>query len=159
MLPIKILLQVFLILIAYQDIKNREVSAFLFPLTAFCFGYLFWEHTLLELFITYTIINIVFVTILLLIVWAYSRFKMKLPMSATFGAGDICMFYALTVSYASVSFITIFVFSLLFSLLLHWVIRKNSHNQTVPLAGYVSIFFSITYFAYWIGIIDNLYVM
>jgi hypothetical protein len=42
----------------------------------------------------------------------------------------------------------LFVFSLLFSLLLHSIFKKNQpEHETVPLAGYMSLFFGSVYIA------------
>jgi hypothetical protein len=51
----------------------------------------------------------------------------------------------------------LFVFGLIFSLLIHIVIKKNSKFNTVPLAGYLCLFFTIAFIGQWSGIIQSLY--
>ncbi|MFD0963855.1 hypothetical protein [Pseudofulvibacter geojedonensis] len=82
---------------------------------------------------------------------------MKIHIKEAIGLGDILLFIALTCTFSLVSFITLFVSSLLFSLLLHLISSKGNKEKTVPLAGYMSLFFAISYIAYWSGLITNLY--
>ena len=151
----KIVLVVLFLIVFYQDIKERQVYWFLFPLIGLCCGFLYYSETLTELFISSTLINAAFVFLLLFVVYLYSRFKLKAPLSESIGSGDILLFFGLVFTYSSVSFIILFICSLIFSLVLHLVIKKN--NTTVPLAGYMSLFFGLTYVAYWFGFINSVY--
>ncbi len=155
MLLLKIILILALSFILYQDIKERQVYWFLFPLIGFCAGLLFFFETLRELFFTSVLLNLIFVSILLFVVFLYTKFKLKKTLNNSFGLGDILFFFAISVSFSTVSFITIFSCSLFFSLLIHLIIK--SKNTTVPLAGYMSLFFGITYLGFWCGIINSVY--
>lgn len=71
--------------------------------------------------------------------------------------GDALLFFALAFSFSSVSYLILFVFGLLFSLTLHLLFKhKNTHNS-VPLAGYLSLFFFLAYLGHWIGFLPYLY--
>jgi len=140
-----------------QDKKDREVYWFLFPIIALTSGILLYNNLLPELFYITLIINICFVLILLAVVFFYSKFKLKTTMGSTFGLGDTLLFFALAFTFSSVSFLVLFVFGLLFSLLVHIIFKKNSKYKTVPLAGYLSLFFIIVYLSYWLGITPNIY--
>lgn len=155
MLLLKIILTISFGFILYQDIKERQVYWFLFPIVGVCAGFLFFFETLLELFFTAVLLNLVFVSILIFIVFLYSKFKLKTTLNYAFGLGDIFFFFAIACSFSTVSFITIFSCALFFSLLIQIVTK--SKNTTVPLAGYMSLFFGITYLGFWCGIINSVY--
>jgi len=140
-----------------QDIKERLVYWFLFPIIAICSGVLLYKSMFLEVFYTTVVINLIFILLLLTVVFLYSKIKLKTSMKNTFGFGDILLFFALIFSFSSVSFLILFVFGLVFSLLIHLVIKRNSKHKTVPLAGYLSLFFAITYLSHWLGFIPSVY--
>jgi Type IV leader peptidase family len=155
MLIVKIILILSLGYILYQDIKERQVYWFMFPISALCFGILFYRNTLQELFYVSVLINFIFVSLLLGFVYLYTKIKLKTDFNTVFGYGDVLLFIGLSLSFSSVSFIIIFISSLIFSLVLHLVTKKQS--MTVPLAGYMSLFFGLTYVAFWFGFINSLY--
>jgi len=146
-----------LLWVFYQDIKERQVFWFLFPVIAFCSGSLLHTNLFFELFKTTLIINLAFVLFLILVILIYSKYKLKTPISKTFGMGDMLLFLALTFTFSSVSFLVLFVFGLIFSLILHVLIKSKSEYKTVPLAGYLSLFFALTYVTYWLGILKLVY--
>lgn len=155
---LKIALAIILMTIFIQDLKARHVYWFLFPLLAICTGVLFCQNVLFpQLFFTTTLINLSFVLFLLLIVFLYSKWKLKTSITNTFGLGDMLMFIALSFTFSSISFIVVFVFSLIFSLILHLVLKQKSKHQTVPLAGYQSLFFLFIYIGYWSGLVNSIY--
>ncbi len=146
-----------LLSIFYQDVKECKVYWFFFPLVALLSGVLHYCKVLPELFFLTTFINITFVCILLLIILLYSKYKLKMKFSDTFGLGDVLLFIALSFTFSSVSFLILFISALIFSLMLHFILKRNSTIKTVPLAGYMSLFFAIAYLSYWSGIINALY--
>ncbi len=146
-------------MIFYQDMKERQVYWFLFPVVALCTGILLYNNMFPELFYTTIIINMVFIIILLSVIFFYSKLKLKRSLSNTFGLGDGLLFFALAFTFSSVTFLVLFVFGLIFSLLIHIVLKKNSKFTTVPLAGYLSLFFAITYLGHWSGIIKSIYII
>ena len=144
-------------MVLLQDIKERQVYWFLFPIIGLCAAILFYNNTIPELFYTTVVVNFIFILLLLGAVLLYSKLKLKTSISNTFGLGDGLLFLALIFSFSSISFIILFVFGLIFSLVLHLILNKNSKHQTVPLAGYLSLFFSIAYLAHWFGILKSVY--
>jgi len=156
MLIIKIILILAFLLVFYQDTKERLVWWFLFPIIGILCGVLNVFETSFELFLYSTLINSAFILVLLTILYLYAKLKMNLAINKTIGLGDVLLFFALTCSFALISFITLFVFSLVFALLLHLLLSRDKRN-TVALAGYMSLFFAISYLAYWLNIITNLY--
>ncbi|ARV08201.1 hypothetical protein BTO05_00555 [Winogradskyella sp. PC-19] len=157
MILLKIILITGFALILFQDIKERQVYWFLFPLVALISGILFYNSTILELFIINVLVNLAMVVFLLTIVYSYSIFKLKTSPKNVFGLGDALLFIGLAFSFASISYIVIFVFSLIFSLLLHLLLKQKNKVTTIPLAGYMSLFFILVYVSNWTGITTNLY--
>jgi len=159
MLILKIILIGSLGFIFYQDFKEREVYWFLFPLFGICSAILFYKSTLPELFYVSIGMNFIFISILLLIVFLYSKLKLKSNFNDAFGLGDALLFIGLIFSFSTISFLIIFVFSLLFALIMHLIIKQYSKLQSVPLASYISLFFSLAYVSHWLGITSSLYAL
>ena len=158
MILIKLLLGISFLLIFFQDNKNREVYWFLFPLVAVFCGILFYVNTLFVLFLNALVLNCLFVLILIIIIGLYSRLKLKTSILKTIGLGDILLFFALTFSFSTIAFIIFFISALIFSLGLHVYRTKNmTQNTTVPLAGYMSLFFLMAYTTHWLGFVNILY--
>lgn len=159
MLFIKIILIAVFLLIFYQDIKDRQVYWFLFPIVAILTGILSYMNIYQDFLLINITINILFVTFLISVVFLYSKYKLKAKLKDTFGLGDVLLFVALAFTFASVSFIILFIFGLVFSLLLHLLLKHKSKLKTVPLAGYLSIFFSAAYVSHWLGFLPTLYIL
>ncbi len=159
MLFIKIILISIFILILYQDIKDRKVFWFLFPMVAILSGILSFKNIYEDYFLITISTNMIFVAFLIAFVFMYSKYKLKAQLSETFGLGDLLLFIALAFTFASVSFIVLFVFGLVFSLLLYLLLKNRSKHKTVPLAGYMSLFFAIAYTSHWIGYLPTLYIL
>ena len=100
-------------------------------------------------------VNCLIVTVLLLVVMIYSRVKLKLLWTKTMGAGDVLLFYVLGLSFSSMAFMAILTGAMGFALICHLLVDKN--GETVPLAGYMSLFVMLTYTLFWTGVINNMY--
>jgi len=109
---LKIILAIVFIVISVQDIKDRMVYWFLFPIIGLLMGFLFYSNTLPELFIVSVIINLVFVVVLFGVIYTYSKLKLKSNVFSVFGLGDILLFLALAFSFSSISFIVVFIYFL-----------------------------------------------
>ncbi len=158
MVIFKIVLIISFVLIFIQDLNERKIYWFWMPLIAITSGMLFYNGTLPELFISASILNLCFVLILILTIFIYARLKLKTNIINVIGIGDVLLFVALAFSFSAISFIVIFLGSLIFSLTIH-VSFKHLSNQhpTVPLAGYMSLFFLGAFLIHWSGISVNLY--
>lgn len=146
-------------MIFWQDVKERQVYWFLFPLVAIFCAYLLYSNILEAVFFTTLLINLMFVLLLILVIFIYSILKLKQPIQHTFGMGDALLFFALAFSFSSISFLTYFVFGLICSLILHLVFKNKNQHKSVPLAGYLSLFFSIVYITNWLGYLPTLYTL
>ncbi|TXK78960.1 hypothetical protein FT986_03590 [Mesonia sp. K4-1] len=157
MIVIKFILITVLLYIFLQDFKDREVYWFLFPIVGILTGFLHFNEVLREVFLLTLIYNILFVLFIFMLTLLYIKLKLKEKFSHVFGYGDLLFFIAITFSFSTFSFIVLFVMSLIFSLSLHIILKNKSSHSSVPLAGYMSLFFLSTYLAYWMGIVDSLY--
>lgn len=143
--------------IAYQDIKDKEVSVILFFLVAISTGIYHYNQSPLEVFGIHLLMNISLVSIVLLVLYTYIRLRQNHIFFNVFGSGDMAMFYALCFSFATVSFIVSFVSSICFSLVLS--VMAYERTAEIPLAGHMAIFFLCVTLANWVGIIDNVYLI
>jgi len=140
--------------ITYQDLKERQVYVVLFPLLG---GLMSLKHILnsfLDLFLYAVGINLMVIALMMLSIYLYSRFKFNQKLFNVFGLGDLLFFICMALGFPSFNFIIIFVFSLIFSLLIHLVLRDKG---TVPLAGYMSLFLIVVYIGGELNLINNLY--
>jgi hypothetical protein len=143
---LKLLLLCVFFIILYQDCKDRKVYWFLYPIV----GVLVF---LLQISISpvYSVLinsgfNLLFVAVLLSVCYLYATFRLKKKLlKEVFGLGDVLFFIFIAFSFSIVSFFILFVFSLFFSLILHFVLKHKQTEKTVPLAGYMSLFFGTVY--------------
>ena len=149
MAVLKLLLCTAFIRVAFEDLKDRYVYWIWFPIIGVSSGYLLYQNVPQSLFFETLLYNLGFISVLIGIIYIYATYKLKMKRSKTFGLGDGLLFIALTFSFPFRSFLVVFVFGLVFSLLLH-VILKKSKIEFVPLAGYMSLFFLLIYLAQWL---------
>ena len=155
---LKLILLSAFVSVAYQDLKDRSVYWFLFPAIGICVGILFFKETSAALFLEAILLNLVFIGLLLGVIFLYATYKLKMKLSDTIGLGDGLLFVALAFGFAQLTFMIVFVFGLVGSLLLHLVLKK-SKSETVPLAGYMSVFFALAYGAHWMGFLTPVYTL
>lgn len=142
---IKFLIIIVLLSIFYQDNKERLVSAYLYFLVTALGVVLYSFDTPSYLVMFFEIlINILIVSLVLIFAFISSKllFKYKF-LNHSFGVGDLFMFLSVCFLFPSTTFIIFFVFSLLFSLIIHLFINKK--NKTIPLAGYMSLFYALIF--------------
>jgi len=146
MVMLKIIIITFLGVIFWQDQKERMVYWFLYPLSGLI-GFLIQTNlTVKEMILLNSAVNLCLISTILLILYVYSNFILKKKLiGESIGIGDILFFISLCFYFPIVSFLILFVFSLVFSLTLH-LLKKKEKFETVPLAGYMSFFFATIYF-------------
>lgn len=82
--------------------------------------------------------------------------KPDLGIQQMIGLGDILLFLSLSFGFPTVNFLVILVGSLIFSLLAH-LINREKREDTVPLAGYSSLFLLLLMAVHWFGFYPQLY--
>jgi len=135
-----------LLLIFWQDTKDRLVTWFLYPLT----GVLAYAINAQNVGIVPALANASVSLIIIVLVIAISYFyavavAKKKFLNESIGSGDLLFFACLPFTFATVSFIVLFVFALVFSLVLHFFLGRMQADATVPLAGYIAFFFAVVY--------------
>lgn len=158
----KVLLMASLLTIFLQDLRDREVYAFLIPLLGILGSYLFFINSNFDYYLLSLGINIGMVSIILLLNYLFSRFIMKKHfLREALGLGDILFFIAFALCFPTVTFINFFVFSILLTFALHFVSSRmaKQKNEYVPLAGYMSLFLIAVYSANWLGLYHSLYLL
>ncbi len=131
----------------YQDIKERKVSVWILLIGMFLGGMIHYLHQPPIVFLSNVGVNSVFIILILGILWMYSKFKLKKKILDVFGGGDALFFILLALSLPILSFLMVFVFSLIFSLLVFMILKNNWTAQTVPLAGLQSLFLGLVLIA------------
>lgn len=160
MLVVKGLIILNLGFLIYQDLKSREVYWFLLPTLMLLLGLQHYSNTLEVNFIVSSMINILTVLIVLGLLYLYTVLIIKKSFfKEVFGLADALYFLALAIAFPTATFVIIFVFSLLFSLLTWLLVRQKSKFDAVPLAGYMSIFLILIFIGNWCTNTINLYLM
>lgn len=143
---LKLLLIGVFFLIFFQDSKDRKVYWFLYPIIGVLVFVLQIKEISLYPALLNAAFNLGFVSLLILVCFVYAKLKLRQPfLTEVFGWGDILFFVAIAFSFSIVSFLILFVFALLFSLLLHLVLKRKQTDKTVPLAGNMALFFGVVY--------------
>lgn len=148
-----ILLKLFLVLILcmifYQDYRDRMVLWLFYPLVSvfgFCIQlfYYSWQSIIAQ-----SLINLIFILLLICISFLFSKLVIKKKfLNESIGIGDVLLFFGITVLFPIITFCVLFVVSLIFSLIMHLVLtNKKEKKATIPLAGYMSLFYGVIYIA------------
>ena len=142
----KILLLAIFSLIFLQDYKDRTVYWFLYPLVGILVFLIQLELTPTTIALINTVSNLAFIVLMISFCYLYTLIKLKKPfLQSVLGLGDILFFMAIAFSFSIASFLVLFVFSLIFSLLMHTLLKHKQKETTVPLAGYMALFFGFIY--------------
>lgn len=128
--------------IVWQDFKERKVFWFLFPIAMVLFGVVHFRNIREpSIFFDYLSLNALLVTLIIVLLYGYSRFIAKNKfLNHSLGLGDILFFYAFAAGFPTLTFIFLFTNAVLFSLLSFLVLKKKFRLQTVPLAGFMGLF-------------------
>lgn len=143
---VKLILIAVLIFVLYQDFKSRLVYWFLYPVVGILAFGIQVDVLGLSVALLNFGFNLLFVALILGVSFIYVRFR-SLDFKNTIGIGDVLFFVFIASSFSIISFLVLFVFSLVFSLTLHLFLNHKKEESTVPLAGYMSLFFSVVYAA------------
>jgi len=158
MLLVKLILLLTLSVIIYEDVTSRMVHWILFPVLTIFLGYSFFQQTNTVFFLTSIVMNIMLVSGIIIILFLYTKLIIKRSfLNTSFGLGDVLFFYAISVAFPTITFIILFVFALIFSLSFHFIRKHKEVHPTVPLAGYMALFFAIVFGIHIISDQPNLY--
>jgi hypothetical protein len=146
MWTLKVILIVVFALILWQDFKERLVYWFLYPTIGVLAFYIHYLEAGFISALVSSIFNLLLISIVLIVAFLYAKLILKNNfVNGSIGLGDLLLFIFISFSFATVTFIILFVFSLVFSLLLHLYLKEKSPHNSVPLAGYMCLFFACIY--------------
>lgn len=151
------LLFLLLLSIIYQDVKERRVYLWVLIASILINGIVYYQETAKQLFVLHVTLNIILVSLLSLILWVYTKFKMKVKLSEALGIGDVIFFLVFAVGFPLKTFLWLFVSSLVFSLILHILTKSIRKDETIPLAGFQALFLFVILFINLAFDIVNLY--
>ncbi|WP_299535728.1 general secretion pathway protein [Ulvibacterium sp.] len=141
MVLLKILAIAVCAIVAYQDIKDRMVIWVAFPMMAVLLTLIHATSSGWEAVFWFSVINLLLVSGVLLLLFIYTRLASRQKfLNTSLGLGDILFFYAFSFGFPTLTFVILFVASLFFSLFLFLALKSIRQMETVPLAGYISLF-------------------
>ena len=133
-----------LVLIFIQDIKHRKIHVIL-PIVIFIVSFFLIplkKYDLLEILLFNT--GFFFITLGILTLYMSLKSKKFLnPFEHYFGLGDLLFYVAVTPLFLLKNYILYFILSLVFAILLQFGFKKIIREETVPLAGFASLFLFI----------------
>jgi hypothetical protein len=147
---LQIIVSLLLSIIGFQDFKNRSIPLFLFPLL---FGLLFYYnftqlglHDLLQYF-AYNLFFLVAVFAFVSVYFSIRRRKFVNIFKKDIAVGDFLFYIILAVGFNTVDFILFFVFSLILSIIVVFVISLKNKTLTgnIPLAGLLALQFLVIF--------------
>lgn len=146
-LGLEILFIIILGILFYQDIKERKVSIWILILGLISGGMLHFMTQPNIVFLSNIGINFIFIGLVFGLLWSYAKLKMKKQIFEVFGKGDLLFFILLVVSLPILSFLMVFIFSILFALIVFLILKSRLKEDTVPLAGLQSLFLGLVLLA------------
>lgn len=146
-LLLEILFIVTLGFLFYQDMKERKVSVWILIVGIFLGVLIHFSKQPTIVFLSNVGINCAIVSLIFGVLWLYAKLKLKKRIFEVFGLGDLLFFLLLAMSLPILSFLILFVFSLIFSLVVFIILKSKWKEPTVPLAGLQSLFLSLVFIA------------
>jgi hypothetical protein len=141
---LEIIIAACLVLLVYQDFKDRLVDWYIFPIL-FMSGITYDFQFSHQFNVIPLLIGIQFLGIQLLSITAYFSLKHKRLtgiIDTQIGLGDILCWFSLLPYFSVVNFIVFYISSLLLSILIYTLFLTK---ETIPLAGIQSLFFLIIF--------------
>lgn len=135
MTALLIILCLCLAVIFWQDAKLRHIHVIL-PITVFSVAYFLTNY--LQNNLKVIGVNVLFFTITIALLTLYMSLKTKgflNPFQNYFGLGDVLFYIAITPLFLLYNYVLFFITSLLFAIVMQFVLRKWIKKDAVPLAG------------------------
>ena len=143
---LKVAVIVVLLLIFWQDTKDRLVTWFLYPLAGILAYAINAQNAGPVPALANALVSLFLIAFVIAISYFYAvTVAKKKFLNESIGSGDLLFFACLPCTFATVSFIVLFVFGLVSSLALHLCLHRQQADATVPLAGYMALFFAVVY--------------
>lgn len=130
-----------MLVITYQDFKEREISWILIPgvLGLGITNAIYTNLNPLELAASVVFLSGLLTLVYLVFALKQKTLKLKFT-SELLGLGDILLFYAIIPFFGFNEYVLIFTGGLIFSLISHSIYNLIYSSKSIPLAGWFSIF-------------------
>ncbi|MEM8507819.1 MAG: hypothetical protein AAF717_08315 [Bacteroidota bacterium] len=133
------------VVIAVQDMRERMVQWVLFPLAGLFLALAHYYNTTGWVFLLSCAVNGLLVTLVVLLLWGYTRYIRKQEfLNTSFGLGDILFLYAFALGFPTVTFTVLLSAAIGFALVVWYLLPSLRQSGTVPLAGLMGIFLAAT---------------
>ena len=126
----------------YEDLKERKVTIALLMLLFVVGGFLNIKQQVWEVFLISSILNLAVVFSIILILFVYTKLKLKQSLPEAFGLGDVLFFAFMAISFPTTTFLVLFSCSLIFSFIISISFQKQL-KKFVPLAGLQALFLGL----------------
>jgi len=156
MLAINIGMIAMLFWIFYEDVKDKKVTLLLLVSLFVTGGFLNSQYQIIELFLISSLINFGVILMVIILLFIYTKIKLKTELFKVFGVGDLLFFAFMAISFPTTTFLVLFSTSLIFSLLLSLIFQKKL-QKLIPLAGFQALFLGLIIGANQLLNIVNLY--
>lgn len=139
----------FLLLIVYEDLKDRAIHTFLPILLFVCLVAKYYHPALQASYIQTIVINIAFLIVQMLLAILFFTVREKRLVNifnSYFGTGDVLFLLSICPAFSTVNFIAFYTISLSIIATLYFVantIKWVDSNHPIPLAGLQAILFII----------------
>lgn len=147
-ITINICLILFLMLISFQDFKQREISWILIPLCSLALLFRATQFAAYDIILKNTLLNITFVALQLLLLTIYMSIKNKKAVNILrehLGLGDVLFFVVLCIAFSPINFIVFYVISMMATLIgfVAYTAISSQKAKEIPLAGAMASFLVI----------------
>ena len=126
-----------------QDFKDRQVSILLLCISFFSFAAIHLLNSTWEGFLVSIAFNLLLLVMIIILLYTYVKIIRKRALKDAIGAGDIFFFSIMAVGFPTVTFVYLFATSLLFSLVIFYIFKRNLKSPLIPLAGFQALFLFI----------------
>ena len=150
---------VLLLIIFYQDLKERQVFLLVLLIAIVLGTFMYFKNSLLEIYVLNILTNSMLLLLLIFTIYLYSKLKLKKPFLDSIGLGDLLFFLVLALGYPTVTFLIILSISLIFSSIVFLILKPKLTQKSVPLAGFQALFLFLILFINLIFDVVNIYAL
>ncbi|MDG2275930.1 MAG: hypothetical protein P8L28_08815 [Flavobacteriaceae bacterium] len=145
-----------LLVIFYEDVKDRKVTFIVLIMLILLGGFIHSQHQYIWVFLLSLVLNSSIILTIISVLYAYANFKLKTSLSKVFGSGDALFFLVMAFSFPTATFLVLFTTSLFFCFVIA-VLFKKTLNKTIPLAGLQALYIGLILVSNQMFHIINLY--
>ncbi len=157
MILLKIISLCCLLAICIQDFRERKVYLVILIGSGILLSFSYFLETTPMQYLVNIGMNLVIIVLIIGILFLYAKFKLKTKLNDALGLGDVFFFIVIAISFPISTFIILFSFSLVFSLMVFLLLKPSLKDATVPLAGLQALFLTMILSVNWIFEFTNLY--